>query len=402
MQPWTKKYEPKKANEIIGQNEAITRIRDFLKNFKRQNRKAALLHGPNGSGKTVAVYAVARELNYEILEVNASDFRNKEKVESVVGSAIGQRSLFGGEKLILADEVDGLSGTNDRGGLQALMKIMEKAQFPIILTANDPFSQKFNTLRNKTRMIEFKPLAYLDIFAILESICKKEGIKFDELSLKGLARRAGGDMRAAINDLQSVSSQTSEIGKDYLDILGSRDEVITIQDALTRILKTTKPDIALSALNNVHENMDQVMLWLDENLPKEYTKPDELYKAYECLSRADVFNGRIKRRQHWRFLAYINELITVGIALSKKEKYSAIANYTPTTRIFKLWMANQKYMKRKDIAAKIALCTHCSAKEAIQNTVPYMKIIFKNDKKMADNISKEIDLDKEQIGWLRK
>ncbi len=401
MQPWTKKYEPRKSSEIIGQDEAIKQIRAHLRNFRKE-KKAALLYGPNGSGKTVAVYAVAREINYEILEVNASDFRNKEKVESVIGSAMRQRSLFGGEKLILADEVDGLSGTNDRGGLQALMKIMEKSSFPIILTANDPFDQKFNALRKVARMIEFKPLGYVEIFEKLKEICNKEKVTFDELSLKGLARRAGGDMRAAINDLQSVSSQKGEVGKDYLDVLGSRDEVITMEEALTRIFKTTNPEIALSALNNVHEDLGQVMLWLDENLPKEYTKPDELYRAYDCLSRADVFNGRIKRWQHWRFLVYMNDLITAGIALSKKEKYPAAVQYKPTTRIFKLWMAKQKYMKRKDIAARIAHHTHCSTKEATQQIVPYFKVIFSKDRKMADEISKELDLDKEQIEWMRK
>ncbi|MEK0337652.1 MAG: AAA family ATPase, partial [Nitrosopumilus sp.] len=127
MQPFTIKYQPKKTNEIIGQDTAIKNLKNFVVNFKRQKKNAALLYGPSGVGKTISVHALANELNLEILEVNASDLRNAEQINSLVGSAVAQMSLFSKGKIILVDEIDGLSGMKDRGGLLAITKLIEKS-----------------------------------------------------------------------------------------------------------------------------------------------------------------------------------------------------------------------------------------------------------------------------------
>jgi len=142
MHPYTKKYIPEKSSDIIGQDAALKELKDFVINFKRKKNKAALLYGPSGTGKTGSVYAIANELGLEILEVNASDFRNAEQIDSRAGMAAGQQSLFFKSKIILVDEVDGLSGTQDRGGIQAIIKLVEKSAFPIILTAMNPWDHK--------------------------------------------------------------------------------------------------------------------------------------------------------------------------------------------------------------------------------------------------------------------
>ena len=203
MEPFTFKYRPKTTKEIIGQNEAVKKLKDFVVNFKKQKKNAALLYGPSGTGKTISAYAIAKELDLEILEVNASDVRNADEINSLLGSAIGQMSLFSKGKLILVDEIDGLSGTKDRGGLQAITNLIEKSSFPIILTATNPWDYKFNNLKRRAEMIEFIPLDYLSIFEILKKICCKEKIKYEEEILKGLARRADNNERAAVIDLQT-------------------------------------------------------------------------------------------------------------------------------------------------------------------------------------------------------
>ena len=170
MQPLTIKYQPKTSKEIIGQDLAVKKLKDFVINFKKQRKNAVLLYGPSGTGKTISAYAIVHDLDLEILEVNASDIRNAEQINSLLGSAIAQRSLFAKSKLILVDEIDGLSGTKDRGGLQAITKLIEKSSFPIVLTATNPWHYKFNTLRRKTEMIEFAPLEYLIIFEILKKL----------------------------------------------------------------------------------------------------------------------------------------------------------------------------------------------------------------------------------------
>ncbi len=399
MQPLTHKYTPKTAKEIFGQDENLSKLKNFIINFKREKKNSALLYGPSGTGKTCSIYAIANELGLEVIEVNASDFRNAEQINQKVGNAIKQQSLFAKGKVILVDEVDGLSGHRDRGGVQAITKLIEDSTYPIILTATNPFENKFSSLRSKANLIEFKQLDYLSIFSILKNISSHEKIKCEDEILKALSRRAGGDARAAINDLQTLT-QNSELTKESLEELSERNKTDNIMTALNKIFKTTDLKIAISAFDNVDEDLDEQLLWIDENLPKEYTKPEELAKAYEMLSKADVFSRRIRRWQHYRFLVYINALITAGIASAKKEKYKELVQYKPTGRILKLWWAKQKSMKKKAIAEKIASKTHSSKKEILKSTMPYLPIMFRN-KGMRNDIIKELDLQEEEVEWLK-
>ena len=400
MHPLTHKYIPKTTKEIFGQEETINKLKNFIINFRREKKNSALIHGPSGTGKTSSVYAIANELGCEVIEANASDFRNAEQINQKVGNAIGQQSLFAKGKIILVDEIDGLSGHEDRGGIQAITKLIENSTYPIILTATNPFDNKFSSLRSKSNLIEFRQLDYISIFKILERICFHEKIKYEEETLKALSRRSGGDARAAINDLQALAQDKKELTKESLEELSDRNKLDNIMTALNKIFKTTDLKIAVSAFENVEEDLDEQLLWIDENLPKEYTNPKELAKAYEMLSKADVFNRRIRRWQHYRFLVYINALITAGIASAKKEKYKHLVQYKPTGRILKLWWAKQKSAKKKEIAEKIAVKTHSSKKEILKSTMPYLPVMFRN-KEMKNDIIKELDLNEEEVDWLK-
>jgi replication factor C large subunit len=402
MLPWTKKYCPATAKGVAGQDSAMQRLRDFVVNFKKQKKKALLIYGPSGTGKSCAVHAVANDNGYEIIEVNASDERNNEQILNVVGNALRQQSLFSKGKVILIDELDGISGRDDRGGVQALAKLLEKPAFPVVMAANNPWDQKFSSLRGKAELVQFHSLNYLTVFGILKRICETEKLKIGDNILKSLARQTSGDLRAAINDLQSLTQQKRDLTEQDLEELSQRDQIESIMQALLKIFKTTQAGVAIRALDGVEEDLDTTFLWIDENLPKEYGKPQDLYRAYEALAKADAFRGRIKRWQHWRFLVYVSDLMTAGVALGKDEKYHNFAKYGPTTRILKIWQANMKYQKRKAIAAKIAEQTHASVKEVVKCTMPYLQVIFRNSKKAADEISHELNLDREEVEWLRR
>ncbi|MBT4823624.1 replication factor C large subunit, partial [Candidatus Woesearchaeota archaeon] len=399
MVPWIRKYLPKTTKDIIGQSSSITHMKNFIKNFKQLKKKALLIYGPSGSGKTSSVYAISNEMNLEILEVNASDFRNKDLIDKTIGQSSKQQSLFMKEKLILVDEVDGLSGTKDRGGIQAIAKIIQNTSFPIICTATNPYEQKLSGLRSKCELVGLNELTYLNIFEKLKEICEKEKVKFEEIDLKSLSRRAAGDLRAAINDLQSLVSD-GELKKEDVRELSERDKTETIIDALVRVFKIKDAKVASAAFDNVDEDFDQRFLWLDANLPKEYTRPEDLVRAYDALSKADVYRGRIRRWQHWRFLVYVNCLLTAGVATAKDGKYKEFVKYAPTMRLLKIWQANMKYQKRKAIAAKIAEKTHSSVKDAIKNTLPYMQVMMQKDKGMKTNLAEFFDLDKEEVAWM--
>src|SRR3990167_8748089 len=163
--PWTRKHQPKSFGEVVGQSEAAEALIKFVRDFdaKKSKKKAALLYGPVGCGKTSSVYAVAAELGLEVLETNASDFRNADGINSVAGAASRQMSLFSKGKVILIDEIDGLAGREDRGGVGAVQDVIEQSAFPIVMTANDPSDKKFSPLRKASVMVEFRQLSNKDV-----------------------------------------------------------------------------------------------------------------------------------------------------------------------------------------------------------------------------------------------
>jgi replication factor C large subunit len=404
MTPWIHKYLPKTTKDVIGQQKAIEELRDFIVHYKSKKSRSCILFGATGNGKTSSVYAISKELGLELVDMNASDFRDKESIEKKIGTAIKQQSLFFKGKIILVDEIDGMSGNNDRGAMQAIGSLIEESTFPVVCTVNDPYDKKFSDLRKKSVLIEYQTLDYRSITNNLKHILEEEKCEYDEEALKALARRQGGDMRAAINDLQSLTNTgkkklTQESVKELEE--NERNRTESIMNALIKVLKTTDPNVARGAFDNVDEDIDGVALWLEENIPKEY-EGEDLKNAMMWMSKADVYKGRITRWQHWRFLSYINDIYTAGIALSKKEKYQKFVKYGPSGKILKMWIAKNKYMKRKAIAEKLSSKMHVSSRRAVQDIIPYISIMCKKDKNLAERFQKEYNIENEEMEWIIK
>jgi replication factor C large subunit len=391
--PWIIKYVPHRLDQIKGQDTAVMQIRQFLQNFEKQKKKAIVLHGPSGCGKTAAVHAAAEEMDYELLEINASDKRSKSEIEAVLGNYLGQQSLFFRKKLILVDEIDCLAGTHDHGGATAIGALVKKTKFPVIMTANDAWQQKLKPVRDASTLVQFEPLNVDTAFAVLEEICITEKIEYDAAALKSLVRKSDGDLRGALNDLEMLARYSKNLEKDNIEEIAEREKKESILNALVKVFKNSDITIAKSAFDNINEDLDEAIMWVDENLPKEYTG-ESLANAYNMLSRADVFKGRISRWQHWRFLAYISEIISAGIACSKDERNKQFVSYKRSDRILQIWIANQRWAKKKSIAEKLAAKTHCSTRVAMQN-IPYLTGILK-----TPEFAKDLDLTEDELEWL--
>ena len=394
---WVQKYKP----ELEHIPHDTKPLYDFATNYSKQKKRAMMLHGPTGTGKTTAVHALSKRLGFELIEVNASDHRNADEINSKIGNALKQQSLFSQGKIVLVDEIDGIAGNEDRGGVSALAELIAESKFPIFLTANDPWDSKFNTLRTKSIMIEFPAVNMTAMVPALKRILDKEKIISEDVILKTLARRSGGDLRGAITDMQMLA-QAGALTVNGLETLHDREHSESIMQALVKILKSTDPAVAVSALDLVDEDIDECFLWIDENMPREYKNPQDLARAYEALSKADVYRGRIRRWQYWRYLAYVDVLITAGVAVAKDKKSTAFVSYQRTTRLLKHWMANQKYSRRKRVAGKLATATHCSTKKALQESLPYIYRLYQQKHPSVDAISEELKLDEEELEWLNK
>lgn len=384
MIPFTEKYKPQSSKDLEIDPQTLEQLR--LNIF---SKIPTLINGPVGSGKTSAVHAIAKEHNYEILEINASDTRNREQIENIIGTASQQQSLFNKNKILLIDEIDGLS-SKDRGGVQTLTKLLEHSQHAIVMTANDAYNYKLKSLRKKCKLLEFQTPTLLSILNILKAIAKKENINYDEQTLKTLARRANSDIRAAINDLQ-ITTKNKEIKQEHLEILGDREKQQSILNALKLIFKTKDPKISLKAFDNTNIDFNEAMLWIDQNLPLEY-QGEDLKKAYNILSKADVHKGRISKQQYWRLLVYQIALMTAGISLSKQKKNPNFIQYKRSSRPLKIWLAKSSLSKKTSISEKLAEKTHISIKKA-KKELNYLKPAIK---------TLNLDLNTDEITWLNK
>ena len=392
--PWAEKYRPRKLSEIAGQASAMQELLSWFKNFKRDKHRAAILHGPEGTGKTSLVQALANETNYELIQMNASDFRTEKLVSEKIGNASRQRSLIQKSgKIILVDEVDGLHGNSDRGGVSALQKIIQNTEFPIIMTANDFWKPNLKSLRFSCKAIQMKKVDVRTISSQLKQIAEKEGVKVKEAIINEIARRAEGDLRAAINDLQTFS-QVKGAGEDDLDVLSGRDKEIPIYSTLTAIFKSKNFKMIQDTLYNSGKDSNEIMLWVVENIATEYEKPEEIAKAYDAVSRADVFRGRIIHTQNWSLQSYSNELMSYGVASAKKEKYSKFVKYAPPFILQKMSATMGSRAMRKSVAESLGGKLHCSRKRAVEQ-FPYFSIILK-EKEL------ELPLEEEQKEFLKK
>ena len=388
---WVEKYRPKKLNEVIGQDEAIEKIKSFLKKFSiGKGKKAIILEGPPGVGKTTLAYVISNEMDSEIFELNASDLRNKRKLQEVLRPAIEQSSLIKKNKIILVDEVDGLS-LKDRGGVSELLFLIKITNFPIILTANDIWKKNLSPIRKASEIIKLKELNYKLIKQVLISILRKEKRFLGNDLLTKISINSQGDLRAAINDLQTVFKIDFK-NNEELFLRDKKGDIFNIM----RTLFHDKPDkITQSFFDSLEMPLDQIFLWIEKNIPKDYSAK-EIKKSFDYLSKADIFEKRIYRYNYWRFLVYKQIFLSYGVSLSKSKIKEGFTRYEKPTRILKIWMNNQVTFKKKSIAEKFSKKVHIGKKRAISEFPIIKKIIESNL-----DIQKELKLDKEEIEYLR-
>jgi len=390
MKNWVEEYRPKKFSEMIGQEEAVLKVKNFIENFPKK-KKAMVFYGPPGTGKTTLAHVVAKEIKAEIFELNASDFRNKENIKTILKPAMEQRSLLNDSKLILIDEVDGISTYSDWGGLNELIKLIEETPYPIVITANDIWKKNLSDLRKKVDLVGFKEINYQIIKTVLVEILKKENKSIDGELLTTVAIKAKGDLRAAINDIQTLA----EVENPSLFLIDERNKETDIFNALRLVFKGKANNSLTTIYDEVKMPIDEIMLWVEENIPEEY-KGEELARAFERLSKADVFKGRIYKQQYWRFLVYQNLLLSYGISAAKRDIKTGFTKYNKPTRILKIWLHNQKIKHKKSIAIKYAKYSHISQRRAMQD-FDILRPILKDPE-----ISKELKLEKQEIEYLEK
>jgi len=425
MEDWTEKYRPKTLDEIVGNEKAIVELRKWARSWSqgKSKQKAVILSGKAGTGKTSSALALANEQGWTTIELNTSDARNAQKIKDVATSgAINETfsddgsfisSKTGGRKLIILDEADNLyetraassnnsSDLSDYGGKKAIVETIKITSQPVILIVNDYYSLikgSGDILKRICKQIRFYEPYSSYVFTLLKRICLAENISVDPKILKNIADRSKGDIRSAVNDLQTICMGRKTIDSSALDVLGYRDREKDIFTAMRDVFKTKDIQAIRESISHLDADPQMVILWIAENLPKEYIDRNDLIKGYNALSKADIFLGRTFKCQNYCLWSYASDMMNGGVATAKTHSY-------PNTKYdFPTWLRQKKSIKNsvdlKDIIVKkICKDFHLSGKKTKNVLFHYFVSMFRNDTSFAIKMKDVYDLNENEIEYL--
>lgn len=343
MELWTEKYRPKNLKELGGDGELVRVLQRFFKeafaelesvkkinkqiraqnrNLPKSKRKkektpnpykvAIVLRGSHGIGKTTTVLAIAKEMNIPVSESNASDARTIAKIKEVITPATRYKDVTSFftpmiptqiQKIVLIDEVDGISGKSERGGAGEILKTINETLYPIVLIENE-WKKSLSKIYNSCQVYEVKRASDDDVFKVLQKINEKEKLSLSLNDLKRISESVQGDYRAAITDVQNSASS-------------NRDQLQTIFEATDNFFKANTPEQSEEVLRNVPVPLQDFYLWVFENLT-EGTHHNTLPLAYRLISEADSIMGKILEFHEWSMYPQFIEILRALSTITKK------------------------------------------------------------------------------------
>ncbi len=411
---WTEKYRPQSLDDVIGNPGAVNTLRMWAESWNNgiPDKRALVLIGTPGIGKTTSAQALARDMGWSLIEMNSSDQRDAAAIEDVAvrGSRFNtfsddgsyMDSSKGQRKLIVLDEADNFFGNSDRGAIPVITRLIKETQQPLILIVNDFYelSRKCSAAKTDTVQITFQKPKAPSIVKALARIAQNEGITVDPGVLDVVAERAGGDMRAAVRNLESLSLGQTHITMEMAEEVSYRDKRSDMYSLMAAIFRSDDAMKARELMRNVDTDPPEVELWVDENLPYEYLDKGDLVRGYEKLSRADIYLGRVSRRQYFGFWSYASDTLTAGVNTARmSSRYSHDRLHFPSY-LSKMSRSKTVRTLRKSVDLKIAMYLHTSTKRADLDVLPYVKQIVANDQEMRVKLTEELLLEPEELGFL--
>ncbi len=398
--PWTEKYRPTLLTQLR-RDKAVEAMISWAKRWENgaPSKKGLIIYGAPGTGKTSSAIALAKEMDWEYVEFNASDIRSRDLIEqnAIKGSFYSSISdVKNRKKLIVMDEVDSLYERNiegsDAGGKAAISSLLERTLNPVILIANDLYALKSSStgkaIADKCEVVEFRRYMKSQIATVLKEILQKEGVYASPERINEIAENSNGDMRAAINDIQGI-------GEFYGT--EERDLTLSAYTVINDILHGHKEDVRTikSEMMNIGMDPNDFILYLIENVyPLQY-RVDDFVLALRNIGRADLFLGMVGKKMNYSLWSYANDMMSYVSRLQlKSERFEKFS----FPSLIRNMGALKKYRGiRKEFSTVMARYIHKSEAFVNRDSLPYFYYLLQRDEELRKQIEERTDLDMEEV-----
>ena len=382
---WSEKYRPKHILDLIGNEEARKLFVEWFAKWKK-GVKPLLLVGPPGIGKTTMANLSAKHFGYDLISLNASDVRNKKNIHEILQPVLGNQSVLG-LPMIFIDEVDGIHGRSDYGGVEALINILKESTVPIILAANNHSSDKMKKIKKSVTTIELRPLSPRLLLLHMNTILQKENAKISPGKLMKLITDSNGDIRSMINSAQAlVTGFEPPTEKSF--------EALDVEEGINAFYKAKSIDEARSILYSMHIDPREKINAFYSSVITSKLSANDLEKFLSIISEADILYGRIMKTQQWRLLRYLDSILLGLYTNNSGVRYSQYNLSWPLLNRLR-WDGS----KIKSITKLLAKKMHVSSSTFSTLYLPYILFCMKNDsldleldESFDELIEKEIEL----------
>ena len=382
---WSEKYRPKNLLDVIGNEEAKIFLVEWFGKWVKGS-KPVLLVGPPGIGKTTLATLCAKQFEYDLIGLNASDVRNKQNIQDILSPILGNTGILG-KTMIFVDEVDGIHGRSDYGGVETLIDLLKEPTVPIILAANSDRADKMKNIKKVTKLVQLRPIPPRLLRLYLESILKKEGAKLSIGTILRLVVESRGDIRSMLNSAQAfVSGFEPQTEKAFVEL--------NVEEAVNSFFKAKSIDEARVILYSLRiDPQEKIQAFYSSVITSDLSKED-MQKMLEVISEADLIYGKIRSTQEWRLLRYLDSVL---LGLYKKDTAARYSQYNLPWPILNRLRWDGKTIKV--LVSILAKKMHVSKSDFVTFYFPYLLFCMKNktldlniDESYNEIIQKEMDV----------
>jgi replication factor C large subunit len=362
----SERTKPSSVSGMVGNERARLDLVKWLKNWKIGS-KPVLLTGPPGVGKSTSVYLVAKQFRYTVIEYNASDVRTRERLREALAPTLENTSLFGGEKLmVFLDEIDGLLGRADYAGMDYVLDFVENTTVPLAMAANLEETEKIKKIEQKSLVLRFRAVGADLLVLYLRGICARERLAVPESILRRIAESSRGDVRQALNSLQTVSGEK---------IIGATTDHQFVSDssALDSILQAEDLRDALSLLREFgSQPRDKIRAIFDSVVTAKNLSIESKSESLDLIAIADLLLGKINQSQSWRLLRYLDRYLALS---TMGKKIAGTDSGIPWNLKLAIWNDGRVI---KSMSLVLSEEFHVSKSDFANFYLPYLALYFKN------------------------